>query len=168
MNFCIIKAVWNTLLAQFYLKKWALHWKTRIREISAHDASRSTLRTELLTPAVCTRISHPCAPPAHPNNLPAAGQGGHLQRWLWLVLEAHVPALPASGRLGRDGQPLPLCQGSACSLPPSIPPSRGITHFRGADSEFGKAGTPSRQGGDEKVLFKVCFLSVFKCHICFV
>lgn len=79
---------------------------------------------------------------------------------------AHVPALLCG--LGRLGSTCLSWPGQQHLLPPSLPPSHGITRFLGADSEFGKAATPTRQGGGAKLLLKVCLLNVFKCHICFV
>lgn len=104
----------------------------------------------------------------------AAVLGGHLRRWLVLRrVEARVPALPrreVPGGWAEVGSPaFPRLPGArAVPAPPLLPPSHGITRFLGADSESGKAGTPSRQGRDKKLLLKVCFLNVFKCHICFV
>lgn len=145
--------------------------------ISAHDVCRSIPRTKLLTAVVCNSISHPCAPPAH-RQVVSRSAGRSLAALAVAVTceMADTSAAPVPGACGVNrgnvntstGSPCLSSlsrggQGSACS-----PPSRGITRFIGAVLEFGKAAVSSRQGGDKRLLFLVCFLNVFKCHICFL
>lgn len=131
-------------------------------------------RTELLTPAVCNRISHPCAPPAHPTTCQpqswevTCGSGWCCDAWKHVCQRCPGVRCPGGGQRWAALSSLGSRGARAAPAPPLLPPSHGITRFLGADSESGKAGTPSRQGRDKKLLLKVCFLNVFKCHICFV
>lgn len=145
--------------------------------ISAHDVCRSILRTKLLPAVVCNSISHPCAPPAH-QQLVSRSAGRSLAALAVAVTceIADTSAAPAPGACGVNRGNVNTSTGSPCLSSPSrgaraapAPPrSRGITRSIGAVLEFGKAAVPSRQGGDKRLLFLVCFLNVFKCHICFL
>lgn len=103
-------------------------------EISAHEASRSTPRTELRWPQLSVTGSHPCAPPAHPaRRQPRSWEvtgGAGCPSVLWHA-EAHVPALPRA-RGWRAALPLPAGPGGppASRLPPGPGTSRSSGRTR--------------------------------------